>query len=269
MLLIADEMEVRSLSFDTALQDLATVLHRLALAQIAPQAIDEALPERERLFDLAKCFTPEDIQLLYQIVLHGRNDLNLAPDEYAGFTMTLMRMLAFIPDQLSSDEIAKKPGKEGKITQASHQTKNQAIHINEPIQERKVETADTPNQAWLAVIDQLKLNGMAKMLAQHCEAKLFSDNKIELCVPEPHKYLLEKAYQDKLKTALENYFGKPIQVTFAIGSVTGLTSMVMQDREKQAKQSEAIAAIEADPFVRELIENFDAKLIVASIKPIE
>ncbi len=269
MLSIADEMEGRSLSFDTALQDLATVLHRLALAQIAPQAIDEALPERERLFELAKCFTPEDVQLLYQIVLHGRNDLNLAPDEYAGFTMTLMRMLAFIPDQLSSDEIAKNPGKEGKITQVSHQTKNQVIYINEPMQERKVETSDTPNQAWLAVIEHLKLNGMTKMLAQHCEAKLFSDNKIELCVPEPHKYLLEKAYQDKLKAALENYFGKPIQVTFAIGSVTGLTSMVMQDREKQAKQSEAIAAIEADPFVRELIENFDAKLIVSSIKPIE
>jgi DNA polymerase-3 subunit gamma/tau len=81
--------------------------------------------------------------------------------------------------------------------------------------------------------------------------------------------LLEKTYQDKLKAALEHYFEKPVKVVFSIGSITGMTSAVMQDREKQAKQSETIAAIEADPFVRELVENFDAKLIVSSIKPIE
>ena len=107
------------------------------------------------------------------------------------------------------------------------------------------------------------------MLAQHCEAKLFTTDVIELCVPEMHKYLLEKAYQDKLKAALEHYFNKPIKVTFSIGTITGMTSLVMQEREKQAKQSETIAAMEADPFVREIVKNFDAKLIISSIKPIE
>lgn len=272
MLSIAGEMESRSLSFDNALQDLATVLHRLTLAQIVPQAIDEALPERERLSALAKCFTPEEVQLFYQIVLHGRNDLNLAPDEYAGFTMTLMRMLAFIPDipdQLSSEEISRNPGKAGEIAQESIQLMNQATDNSQLIQEKKVETSHPPTQDWLAVVNQLSVNGMTKMLAQHCEARLFSGDKIELCVPETHKYLLEKSYQDKLKVALEKYLGKPAKVTFSMSSVTGMTSMVLQDREKQTKQSEAIAAIETDPFVRELIENFDAKLIVSSIKPIE
>lgn len=269
MLSIADEMEARSLSFDNALQGLATILHRLALAQIVPQAIDESLPERERLFALAHCFSPEDIQLLYQIVLHGRNDLNLAPDEYAGFTMTLMRMLAFIPDQLSSGEISRHPEKERSISQEPAQVMSQAMNNSQSIPEKKIETSDSPNQDWLTVVKQLNLNGMAKMLAQHCEAQLFSNDKIELRVSEVHKYLLEKTYQDKLKAALENYFRQPVKVTFSIGSVTGMTSMAMQDREKQTKQSEAIAAIEADPFVRELVENFDAKLITSSIKPIE
>ena len=102
MLAIADAMETRSLSFDTALQDMATLLHRLALAQIVPSAIGEDAPEREQIFALGKVFSPEDIQLFYQIAINGRDDLSRAPDEYAGFTMTLMRMLAFIPDDMTA-----------------------------------------------------------------------------------------------------------------------------------------------------------------------
>lgn len=107
MLMLADAMEARSLSFDAALQDLAALLHQLALAQTVPQAISEDLPEYERIFTLTKIFTPEEIQLFYQIALHGRSDLSLAPDEYAGFTMTLMRMLAFVPGDAADG--ARKP----------------------------------------------------------------------------------------------------------------------------------------------------------------
>ena len=108
MLAIADAMEARSLSFDTALQDLATLLHRLALAQIVPSAIGEDTPERERIFTLAAVFPPQDVQLFYQMAILGRSDLSRAPDEYAGFTMTLMRMLAFLPEDMPG--VAAKPG---------------------------------------------------------------------------------------------------------------------------------------------------------------
>ncbi len=94
---IADDMAIRSLAFEAALQDLATLLHRIALAQTIPQAIPDDEPERARLLELAQQFTPEEIQLNYQIAIHGRNEIDLAPDEYAGFTMTLLRMLAFAP----------------------------------------------------------------------------------------------------------------------------------------------------------------------------
>ena len=98
MLGVADAMETRSLSFDAALQELATLLHRLALAQIVPSAIGEDMPERNAIIALARKFSPEDMQLFYQIAINGREDLSRAPDEYAGFTMTLMRMLAFMPE---------------------------------------------------------------------------------------------------------------------------------------------------------------------------
>ena len=97
LLAVADDMAARSLSYSAALQDLATLFNRIAIAQSVPQAIPEDLPEREEILRLSAQFSPEDVQLFYQIAAHGRHELGLAPDEYAGFTMTLLRMLAFTP----------------------------------------------------------------------------------------------------------------------------------------------------------------------------
>ncbi|GGC05563.1 hypothetical protein GCM10007205_13400 [Oxalicibacterium flavum] len=97
LLAVADEMAARSLSYNAALQDLGSLLHRVALAQSVPAAVPEDLPEREDILRLAGLFDAEEIQLFYQIAVHGRNELGLAPDEYAGFSMTLLRMLAFRP----------------------------------------------------------------------------------------------------------------------------------------------------------------------------
>ena len=97
LLAVADDMAARSLSWSAALQDLGTLLNRIAIVQAVPAALPDDLPELEDIQRLAGQFTAEDIQLFYQIVVHGRQELGLAPDEYAGFTMTLLRMLAFTP----------------------------------------------------------------------------------------------------------------------------------------------------------------------------
>src|SRR3989304_5212389 len=96
---VADDMESRNLSFDAALQDLATLLHRVALAQTLPAVLSDEDPNRDTILGLAKALQPEEAQLYYQIALHGRQDLPLAPDGYAGFTMSLLRMFAFRPDE--------------------------------------------------------------------------------------------------------------------------------------------------------------------------
>ena len=97
MLAVADAMQTQGLSFAQALRDLAGLLHRVALVQRVPAAVSEDNPDCASIREFAQAFSPEEIQLYYQIALHGRNDLNLAPDEYAGFTMALLRMLAFKP----------------------------------------------------------------------------------------------------------------------------------------------------------------------------
>jgi DNA polymerase-3 subunit gamma/tau len=97
LMAVADEMASRSLSYNGALQDLGTLLHRIALAQSVPGAVPEDLPELADIHRLAAAFDAQEVQLYYQIAVHGRNEIGLAPDEYAGFTMTLLRMLAFRP----------------------------------------------------------------------------------------------------------------------------------------------------------------------------
>ncbi|MFM0692772.1 DNA polymerase III subunit gamma/tau [Paraburkholderia graminis] len=97
VLTIADEMALRSLSFSTALQDLASLLHRIAWAQFAPSSVLDEWPEAGDLRRFAETLSAEQVQLFYQIATIGRSELGLAPDEYAGFTMTLLRMLAFEP----------------------------------------------------------------------------------------------------------------------------------------------------------------------------
>ncbi len=267
MLAEADGMAARSLSFDSALQELATLLHRIALAQTLPEALGEEEPDRDSLFELAASLGKEEVQLLYQIAIHGRRDLGLAPDEYAGFTMTLMRMLAFVPVEPGSATLAPvaDAGQDAPRPQAVRSAP--ATLAREPAAvpgagiER--EFAD-----WRALVTRIKVGGMARMLADNCEFRgLYGDN-LELAVPEAHKHLLEKAYTEKLQTALGEYFGRKLRVKITSGG-SGNTPAAMENQERQAKLAKAIESIDRDPFVRELVENFDARVNDSTIKPIQ
>lgn len=87
----------QSPDYHGALGDLITLLHRIAIAQALPEALDNSYGDREQILKFAMALPPEDVQLFYQTGLLGRRDLPLAPDPRSGFEMTLLRMLAFKP----------------------------------------------------------------------------------------------------------------------------------------------------------------------------
>jgi DNA polymerase-3 subunit gamma/tau len=114
----AAALSERSIGFDGALAEMALLWHQVALAQTVPSAIADDDPEREALLSLAERTAADDVQLYYQIALHGRRDLALAPDELAGFSMTLLRMLAFHPSSGmdgSSPQATRPAGGAGKV----------------------------------------------------------------------------------------------------------------------------------------------------------
>lgn len=83
--------------WDGLLSQLATQLHRLAMFQALPSTLDKAQPDAERIELLSNALSPQDIQLYYQIVLKGRQDLPLSPTARVGIEMVALRMLAFRP----------------------------------------------------------------------------------------------------------------------------------------------------------------------------
>ncbi|MCG5509380.1 DNA polymerase III subunit gamma/tau [Ectothiorhodospira lacustris] len=105
VLAVVDELSSHSPDYGAVLAELITLLHHLALAQQVPEVLDNLPDEREALAELARCLTPEDLQLYYQIALIGRRDLPLVPEPRSGLEMILLRMLAFRPVEVQSDRL--------------------------------------------------------------------------------------------------------------------------------------------------------------------
>jgi DNA polymerase III subunit gamma/tau len=263
----AERMAARSLPFEGALQDMGTLLHRLALLQAVPETVTADDPDHAVLSELAALFGADELQLYYQIALQGRADIGLAPDEYAGFTMALLRMLAFAPGAPGPASAARKTA-----TRAAPDAAGTAAAPAAAAATAQGAKKNATRAAWSEIIGELGLTGMARMLAQHCELVRHDETGMELCVARAHERLLDKPYQDKLKAALAQYFGGALRVTIGVGesgSGSGSNSPAeIANRRKQQLQAQAIAEIEQDPFVRDLVENFDARVIDSTIKPI-
>jgi DNA polymerase-3 subunit gamma/tau len=286
---IADNMAMRSISFEAALQELATLLHRIALAQVVPQALSEDEPERDRLLAVAQSFSDEDVQLYYQIAIHGRDEMSLAPDEYAGFTMTMMRMLAFAPGKASISpssgrrslaqdhegpstlrpEAVKSDGSEDSVgrSRAASADANAAQVASGG--EKPVEIASSPTARpdWAVLIGKLNSQGMAQQLAKNCTLESLSDREVVLRLSQEHRHLQgNKIAAEKLQAYLSDYFAKPMKLKITLGESTDATPAVMEQRTREFRQQQASEAIAHDGFVREAQEQLDATLIEESIK---
>ena len=389
MLAVADGMEARSLSFDAALQALASMLGRVALLQFAPEAIGDEL-ERQRLAPHAEHFDPEFLQLAYQIAIHGRDELALAPDEYTGFSMTLLRLHAFRPEQPAAlgSPAAAGGGGAGQarpvpVSRAAPAARAVSAPVAPPVApasprapaggvsvpvvpapvvpapevaaavpralaaqpvvvqpkpssrdvppweslppeamvdddayvggvnafddetvtaQRSVASQSVPRAAeqtiarptsdrttaaeqsqsdealsaafdaadWRDVVRQLGLGGLVREFAQHCEWVSFADGVLVLRLSETHRHLLDmnRAAVDRVQDMLGAGLGRTLKIRIDVGAIAGETPAQRDEVERQARHAIAVAALESDPFVRELIERFDATLVEATVKPL-
>ncbi len=272
LLAVAEVMDTRSLSFDSALQELSTLFHRISLAQFAPAALsDEA--EKQRLAPYAAAFSAEYLQLAYQIAIHGRDDLALAPDERAGFSMTLLRLHAFrpeLPAALGSAARAEPSQVSPQLVERPPSPKPLAPKPAAP--KPAVPKPASPSSAaatdWHGISATLNLGGMARQLAQHCELVEVSDDDITLRLSPVHKHLLGKAQQEKLQVELQSHYGRPLKLSIKLAEVEAQTPAERSRVVQNERQERAIAAIEQDGFVREVVDIFDATINESSIKPV-
>ncbi len=308
LMTIVDEIADRSLSFNAALVELGALLHRIARMQtIEPDAggVDSTDDSDDtRLRALAAKLSAEDVQLYYQIAAHGRRDLPLAPDETTGFSMALLRMLAFriddgagarlpapAPERAKQTarrvEVAPTPASkpEAPLPAAMATPTARASAQAAPSVPVGAKTPDVPPAVfepvvpaaqpaplaivnWIAVVEQLRLTGLTRELVQQSELVSHDDRSIVLRVPI--KSLLSSAApMEKLKAALARHFGRPVGVTIEVGAVTGTTVASTKSEERAARQADAEAIIGADPFVRAVVRDFGGAAVVpGSIKPV-
>lgn len=275
---IAKQMNERNLSFDAALNDLANLIQTISVAQAIPDGLDASYLDREQVIALANQISAEQLQLLYQIAILGRRDLYLAPEEYAGFTMTLLRMLSFAPqDAIPSKPIAPlkkeisnpiaKPEIIAKPTELPPEATEikKKIEVVDEIQEEDAKEIPVFNGNWRELVDQLKL-GLVKALAQQSELVSFKNNEMILSIADEHKHLLNEAYQKKLELSLSEHFNQRIKlVILQKGANNSPLKQKQEERSTLLKDTEE--AILQDQFVQSLLTEFNAEIIPSSIKP--
>jgi len=275
---IAKQMNERNLSFDAALNDLANLIQTISVAQAIPDSLEASYLDREQVIALANQISAEQLQLLYQIAILGRRDLYLAPEEYAGFTMTLLRMLSFAPqDAIPSKPIAPlkkeisnpiaKPEIITKPTDLPPEATEikKKIEVVDEIQEEDAKEIPVFNGNWRELVDQLKL-GLVKALAQQSELVSFKNNEMILSIADEHKHLLNEAYQKKLELSLSEHFNQRIKlVILQKGANNSPLKQKQEERSTLLKDTEE--AILQDQFVQSLLTEFNAEIIPSSIKP--
>ncbi|HKP66093.1 MAG TPA: DNA polymerase III subunit gamma/tau [Casimicrobiaceae bacterium] len=293
----ADSLATSGQAFGAALDELATIFYRIAVVLAVPNAPPS--DESERIATYAARFTAEEAQLAYQICAQGRADLALAPDEATGFSMTLLRLLAFEPASApantsrSSADVPSPTAKsaalateaaarrESNIAFATPSGSTAASNPSAPI-ERRVESrtaASAPatatpalqlpdtTAAWPAFVASLRLTGMAAQLAAQSELKSVRGTALSLAIPASHKHLADKAYSDKLKAALDAATGRKLLLAFEIGESSDGSLAALERRERAEAKAKGEAAFRNEPFVRDVVERFNATVRPDSVTP--
>ena len=303
---ISETLRLHGLNSASTLEDMSSVLQRMAVLQAvanAPEA-DSTDPEAGDIARLASLMPADETQLLYSLCIHGRQELGLAPDEYAALTMVLLRLLAFKPkspsDTTSTSPIASAPAEKKTSELAappsltpvtrtvSHvvgqETQKQTVEnqlVSPPISGKPPTNLSTPpsvpaptlaktpegdfwNQLVREMVEAQAINALVRELALQSQLMAREDKQWTLQVDKDS--LNTPSNRERLQAAL-GQFGHDVQLRVATGPVLDTTAkrLVQENAERQAR---AEAIILQDPFVQSLMRDFDAKIVPGSIKPV-
>jgi DNA polymerase-3 subunit gamma/tau len=299
---VAQEMGERSMSFSLALQDLASLLQKIASAQVVPESVLDDWPEAAEIRRLATVFTKEEAQLFYQIAITSRPDLSLAPDEQTGFSMALLRMLAFRPGSggsgpsqsagsvntaaaptANTNKSASAAPAAAKPAAANPTSAKPAVSSTAaatPAAAPKVTTtaataAASPAAAssserpdWHSLMRALPVRGLVQQLAHQTELQDWVDSPqgVKATVITSLPQLASVDSVGRLSEALSVYYGKKVQIEIVEGAVEKTVAKI-DAQVQQEKRQNAEERIAADPFVQQLEREFGAKVVSGSVRP--
>jgi DNA polymerase-3 subunit gamma/tau len=280
---------------------MAVLLQQMAVVQAVPDALDAAEPETATTVQLAARLPADETQLLYSIVLHGRGELHLAPDEYSGLTMVLLRLLAFKPHGSAQRASAppvpvSRPAQ--RVTAAAASTpapapvtraKEPPPWVDEAPDEDVVVDMARPTVAppaspqaqgfvgtvlgerWAATVKQMIEQGsiaaLVRELALQAECTAIEEGDALWRLRVEREALRASATVAKLQAALGGHTAKPVRLEVEAG-VTHDTPARRDAIERERRQREAEQIIHDDPLVQQMLAQFKtARIVPGSIKP--
>jgi DNA polymerase-3 subunit gamma/tau len=260
------QLDERAPDYDQALGELAAAIQRMALLQALGEMPTEDEEQDAALAALAPRFTPEDLQLLYQIAIMARRDLDFAPDARGGFEMALLRMLAFRP------ETAGRPLATAAAVPASFAAKASAAagvaSAGAAAAGRGATTSDASSGDWPTTVAALGLQGPASQLAAHCVLVGRKGDVVQLRLDAAGEHYRRPQLEQKLAEALSSHYGTPVRLSIAVTEGEEATPARQQARAADDRQRAAEQAIDADANVRTLREVFGATVQPGSVKPL-
>ncbi|MBE9540172.1 MAG: DNA polymerase III subunit gamma/tau [Proteobacteria bacterium] len=173
VLAVVQGMAEHAPDFEGSLQELISMIHRVAVAQVVPEAIDNSWGDAERIAKIAASVSAEDTQLYYQVAINGKRDMAYAADPRSGFEMILLRMIAFRPAAVLDESLA--PGDVQPV--ATLEKQNVAQEVDSGVKKsREAPAAEQPAQALPVsrpiVKTQVKIAPEIKPAVTKCEASV-------------------------------------------------------------------------------------------------
>ena len=248
-------LALQGVNFPQVLTDFLLLLQQICTRQI----VSDAAIGNGKLSIYANGFSPEDIQLFYQIGLIGQRDLSYAPTPRSGFEMILLRMLSFVPKKQE--------------TQAPTHSAPLAVETSNKIKQKVTEpraSAPTSNvntmTDWANIAKQLDLGGMTKVLAENCVLKTFTDTIMRLEIDPKHASLANERQQQQLQQALQKKFAENLKLKIDIVTTTGTTPAQQTETKLNQDLKNAKNDLIEDPHVQSILQDFGGSLDEKSIK---
>ena len=261
----AAHLDERAPDYHQALGELSGAIQRMALLQALPDLPPGDDEDEDKLLaGLAAKFTAEDLQLLYQIAINSRRDLDYAPDARAGFEMALLRMLAFRPQGLPPAAAAGGGG-------AGQARATVAARPASAPKRPAIATSPLPaGSDWDALVAALGLQGTARHFAANCVMLERRGGLVRLRLDPAGESFRRPQIESRLAEALSQHYGETIRLEITQAEAPGeiftparRDAIVAEDRQRAAEQS-----IDSDPAVRAMREVFGATVRPGSVKPL-
>jgi len=249
-------------NYNSLLDGMASFIQKIAFIQLSSDYTDNPnLDNAKTLRDFAGSASPELIQLLYQISITSKQDIEIAPSSKEGFAMALLRMFAFTSnsispkDQTSQDKLKR----EGPVAM-NIKNKVEIENLESRSSDSKKSDEKITEKNWLIEVEKLNLSGALKQLASHCSFKSIKKNVLHLIIDSNHGHLVTDRLKSQLNESLISHFKQISQIQIDVDSANGKTLAKKKSERNEEQMIMNESRLKSDPNIQEFIDVFDAKI---------